>query len=184
MKVLREGRIPVAKAVKRRAHRSVRSAIAKGVLKARPCEGCLRKTSNAWNPAIHAHHVEYSEPLLVRWLCVKCHARAHMNGGPPSMTENAQYLAGRNLVLVPCVDFGAWVREPGQTVAYLVPWNLLYSSAEGTLRVAPNQLEANKHRSPNERHDAIKAEFTAETFGVPIEKAVEMVAEHVAEHGR
>jgi hypothetical protein len=31
----------------------------------------------AWYPFLHAHHDDYSEPLVVRWLCNRCYGAHH-----------------------------------------------------------------------------------------------------------
>ena len=41
------------------------------LLRPSKCERC-RATCKA-----HGHHTDYSKPLSVQWLCVKCHAIAH-----------------------------------------------------------------------------------------------------------
>lgn len=37
------------------------------------CEGCGKRTDD-----IQGHHDDYSKPLVVRWLCVRCHADQHI----------------------------------------------------------------------------------------------------------
>jgi hypothetical protein len=54
---------------KRRAHEAVKAAIRSGVLTRRPCK-CGNKRS-------HAHHDDYSKPLVVLWLCAPCHVLRH-----------------------------------------------------------------------------------------------------------
>jgi hypothetical protein len=75
----RRARNPDTERVKSRARQAVLAAIARGEL-SRPsnCERCgaasnplLRK------PDIEAHHHDYSKPLEVEWLCVRCHATQH-----------------------------------------------------------------------------------------------------------
>lgn len=60
----------------RKSYRAVRTAISSGLLK-RPsvCELCGNKPKPAIDgrSTIHAHHDDYSKPLSVKWLCVKCH---------------------------------------------------------------------------------------------------------------
>lgn len=51
-------------------------AIRVGWLRPQPCEVCGRRRS------IHGHHVDYSRPLDVRWLCKWCHLDAHREGEP------------------------------------------------------------------------------------------------------
>jgi len=45
-------------------------AIKKGDLIRKPCEKC-------GNKKVQAHHDDYSKPMDVRWLCVKCHNEHH-----------------------------------------------------------------------------------------------------------
>ena len=53
------------------AHSMVATAKKAHDLIPQPCEVC-ECTEN-----IHAHHDDYKEPLSVRWLCAKHHARHH-----------------------------------------------------------------------------------------------------------
>lgn len=48
----------------------VARALAAGRLKKQPCVVCGKKHSQA-------HHSDYGKPLLVTWLCRKCHQREH-----------------------------------------------------------------------------------------------------------
>jgi len=57
---------------KRKAHLDVEFAIKSGILtKPSSCEICELKRK------LYAHHTDYSEPLLVIWLCDKCHKDVH-----------------------------------------------------------------------------------------------------------
>lgn len=55
---------------KRSAHCAVANALRGGKLQRLPCEVC--GTTKA-----HAHHDDYSKPLVVRWLCAVHHAEHH-----------------------------------------------------------------------------------------------------------
>lgn len=55
-----------------RAHAIVRSAIGRGELVQRPCVLC------GSTDRIHAHHTDYTQPLLVTWLCKPCHIQEHV----------------------------------------------------------------------------------------------------------
>ena len=55
---------------KRAAHIIAGNAIRDGRLAPQPCEQC-------GEPKTDAHHDDYGQPLNVRWLCRKCHAREH-----------------------------------------------------------------------------------------------------------
>lgn len=55
---------------KAEAHRLTRNAISRGDLVRSPCRDC-------GDPNTHAHHTDYSKPLLVVWLCPACHRREH-----------------------------------------------------------------------------------------------------------
>lgn len=54
------------------AREAVRYALKTGTL-VRPsaCESCLLSVRT------HAHHEDYDKPLDIKWLCTKCHAKAH-----------------------------------------------------------------------------------------------------------
>lgn len=52
------------------ARACVASALKRGLLKKKPCEACGAAE-------VHAHHVNYSDPLCVKWLCIKHHREHH-----------------------------------------------------------------------------------------------------------
>lgn len=54
-----------------RARKAVLTAIANGTLTPKPCERC------GFALGVQAHHEDYSKPLDVVWLCVKCHGLRH-----------------------------------------------------------------------------------------------------------
>lgn len=56
--------------IRREARRITRTAIQRGQLKRQPCERC------GHIPA-QAHHDDYGQPLIVRWLCRACHTAFH-----------------------------------------------------------------------------------------------------------
>lgn len=53
-----------------RARWRVREAVSRGLLTRQPCESC-------GEAKVHAHHEDYAQPLLVRWLCGRCHREVH-----------------------------------------------------------------------------------------------------------
>jgi len=66
----RKQRYCVAHPEKHAAHQAVKKAIRAGTLVRRPCEVCGESRT-------HGHHDDYSQPLSVRWLCVRHHEEAH-----------------------------------------------------------------------------------------------------------
>lgn len=63
-----------ANVIKRSAHLIVQNAIKDGrLVKAKCCETCGIKDA-----VIHGHHDDYEHPLKVKWLCPKCHRKAHL----------------------------------------------------------------------------------------------------------
>lgn len=57
------------------AHNAVKVALRDGVLvKPATCSACGEETHRN---RIHAHHEDYSKPLVVRWLCARCHRALH-----------------------------------------------------------------------------------------------------------
>jgi hypothetical protein len=54
-----------------KARYTVHNAVRDGRLTRQPCAIC------GTTEKIHAHHRDYSKPLDVVWLCVKCHQRIH-----------------------------------------------------------------------------------------------------------
>lgn len=81
---------------KEAAKREVRRAIERGTLE-RPtsCPKCSSpdKKSTTGRHTIHAHHDDYSKPLDVIWLCVRCHANEHR---PPARAVLASLLGIKN----------------------------------------------------------------------------------------
>lgn len=74
--------------VKRSAQIMVGNALRAGILVKGPCEVCGNTT------AVHGHHDDYAQPLVVRWLCPKHHSEWHLNnkplfGGKPLKDEAA-----------------------------------------------------------------------------------------------
>lgn len=59
---------------KHEARWQLRRAVKAGRIKRLPCENC-------GNPKSQAHHHDYSKPLEVKWLCVKCHNLEHTKAG-------------------------------------------------------------------------------------------------------
>lgn len=64
---------------KRRARKLVSRAVAAGRIQPMPCEQCGAIKAQA-------HHDDYSKPLVVRWLCGKCHSVLHNQKHP--LTSN------------------------------------------------------------------------------------------------
>jgi hypothetical protein len=50
---------------------SVQRAMKNGLLRREPCLFCASDTK------VQAHHPDYTKPLMVVWLCPKCHSRLH-----------------------------------------------------------------------------------------------------------
>ncbi|WP_244185063.1 hypothetical protein [Proteus genomosp. 6] len=63
--------------IKRKAHNIVSNALRSGKL-VRP-EKCQQCSSNQ---KIFAHHTDYSQPLLIMWLCDSCHKDWHKHNTP------------------------------------------------------------------------------------------------------
>lgn len=55
---------------RKEAWRLVRKAVRSGELLKQPCARCGAVMA-------HAHHTDYSRPLVVTWLCAGCHRKAH-----------------------------------------------------------------------------------------------------------
>lgn len=59
-----------ANKVKYRAYRQINKLIHEGFIERMPCEICGELNGNG-------HHTDYTQPLVVVWLCPKHHANAH-----------------------------------------------------------------------------------------------------------
>jgi len=64
-----------AQADKVRARKALNHAIAAGKVIPQPCERCSA-------PKAQGHHPDYSKPLVVEWLCPKCHSQLHNQKHP------------------------------------------------------------------------------------------------------
>ena len=63
--------------IKRAAQIMVGNAVRDGRLyKGKSCEGCGQSPKR-----LHGHHDDYAYPLIVRWLCPKCHFKWHKEHG-------------------------------------------------------------------------------------------------------
>lgn len=59
--------------VKMRARNALANAVRDGkVVKPKACEDCGVRDCR-----IHGHHLDYYRPLMVTWLCPRCHRRRH-----------------------------------------------------------------------------------------------------------
>ena len=58
-----------------RAYRAVEAAVACGALiRPKICSSCGRTVGDGFK-RIEAHHIDYTEPLCVKWVCTPCHRR-------------------------------------------------------------------------------------------------------------
>lgn len=64
---------------KARAHGQFRRALRHGVISRKPCEVC-------GDQKVHGHHEDYSRPLDVIWLCVRCHGQTRRKENPLEFT--------------------------------------------------------------------------------------------------
>ncbi len=60
--------------LKNLARSTTNNAIASGILFRKPCEVC------GINMNVEAHHDDYTQPLNVKWLCIKHHKELHRKG--------------------------------------------------------------------------------------------------------
>ena len=75
---------------KKRAQHIVEKAVKKGVLvNPNKCESC--ESDNIFKDGrsgIQAHHTDYDKPLVVNWLCQKCHHEWHKNNKAINETDS------------------------------------------------------------------------------------------------
>jgi ribosomal protein S27AE len=63
--------------IKRSASYIVKNAVRdKRLIKSKTCESCGDE-----HYRIHGHHDDYNYPMIVRWLCPKCHNKWHKENG-------------------------------------------------------------------------------------------------------
>jgi hypothetical protein len=62
------------------AHGKVAHAVKSGELKRQPCEICGATPADA-------HHIDYSDPLRVMWLCELHHMQTHSQFGRPAPAD-------------------------------------------------------------------------------------------------
>jgi len=67
------------------AHRFIRLAVAKGILK-RESECSVCSSSDR----VEAHHDDYTKPEVVRWLCKSCHEEWHRTNKPIYTNEDKE----------------------------------------------------------------------------------------------
>lgn len=66
-----------ANIIKRGVHYLLQNSIESGkLIKSPNCEDCKIE-----NNSLHGHHDDYAYPLIVRWLCSKCHSKWHKLNG-------------------------------------------------------------------------------------------------------
>lgn len=86
-----------------RANRVVDRALKSGKLKmSDKCEVCGRSEStlpNEHKRNICAHHDDYSKPLVVRWLCLRCHRQWHRlnTAGPDHVASRGIKLSDQQI---------------------------------------------------------------------------------------
>ena len=61
-----------AKALRVKARAITNSAIRSGKLKRKPCQKC------GATRGVQVHHLDYTKPLKIRWLCTRHHGQAHV----------------------------------------------------------------------------------------------------------
>ena len=68
--------MPDKKTLQKIAHSEVKKALNIGILeKASNCSRCkqLEQFGADGRSLLHAHHDDYEKPLMIRWMCSKCH---------------------------------------------------------------------------------------------------------------
>ena len=150
---------------KRRIVRNLtNSAIAKGdLVRAECCELC-----SATKTRIYAHHTDYGNPLNVRWLCSRCHVKAHKPDHPLNPKMHAQsemprvcdhHNAISVTVTIPVSTFLALKKaseECGHTVSKLLRGQIqrLYPVASKQMQF---QFMENYDKSQNEQIQGIQS---------------------------
>lgn len=89
------------------ARRAVATALKEGILQ-RPsiCDLCTLEHNK-----LHAHHVDYGNPLHVHWLCRTCHGIVHRKNHPLNPENNRQTPIELN-----------WTGKEYQVVSFAIPF--------------------------------------------------------------
>lgn len=54
----------------------LKNAVGRGKIdKPKSCEKCMKKPEKS--SLLHAHHLDYTQPFLIKWLCRDCHIEEH-----------------------------------------------------------------------------------------------------------
>ncbi len=96
---------------RRAVYAECNKAIKSGVLtRPRKCEGCGKIKK------VIGHHPDYNMPLIVVWLCTKCHGIAHSSGGAGRGKGRAVYfedelwIAAQKFARSKGLSVSTWIR--------------------------------------------------------------------------
>ena len=105
---LSQRRYPERQAARAAVHRALKSGV---LVKAGFCGGC-----GTGDDALEGHHTDYSRPLLVQWLCKRCHRKADkLMTGPTKTTKITMRIDHDTLR-----DFAAAAKAKGSTMSKLI----------------------------------------------------------------
>ncbi len=60
---------------KKRCRNITQGAIRRGKIIVGDCDNCKASSNETM---IHAHHEDYTQPMMIIWLCASCHSRKHL----------------------------------------------------------------------------------------------------------
>lgn len=128
---------------KERARRILRYAVQKGEIERQPCEDCGKEKT-------HGHHVDYSKPLEVKWLCITHHFQWHRE----NHSKNAKTMFKANTLKNKLTKKQVFAipkllekRSIGEVAkAYNVSWNAIWYWIQ-KLRVSGIEIKTRKRGS-------------------------------------